>query len=51
MKRVYPELKAVKTDIVAVFHGEIILRENEDQWFCWLGNNDHIFKPKCTGRF
>ena len=39
MKRVYPELMAGKTEIVAVFHKEIILRANEDQQFCHLGHN------------
>ena len=50
MKRVYPELMAGKTEIVAVFHKEIILRANEDQQFCHLGNNEQVLKPKSAGR-
>ena len=39
-------LTAGKTEIVAVFHKEIILRANEDQQFCHLGNNEQVLKPK-----
>ena len=39
MKRVDPELNAVKMDIVAVFHEKIIFRVNECQRFCRLCND------------
>ena len=50
MKRVDPELKAFKTDIVAVFYEEITFRANKYQRFCWLGKNGQVLKPKITGR-
>ena len=40
IKRVELGLKAVETDIVAVFHNESIFRANKDRKFCRLGNNE-----------
>ena len=50
MKRVEPELKAVETEIVAVFHNKSIFRADEYQRFCQLGNNGQVIKPKSAGR-
>ena len=49
-KSVYPESNMGKTETVAVFHNEIIFRANEDQWFCWLWNNEQVIKPKSAVR-
>ena len=43
-------MKEGETDIVAVFHDEIIFRANEDQRFCWLGNDEQVLKQKIAGR-
>ena len=44
MKRVEPELKVGETEIISVFHDEIIFRAKEYQRFCWLGNNEQVLK-------
>ena len=43
-------MKAVKTDIVAIFHDESIFRANAYQKFCRLGNNEQVLKPKSARR-
>ena len=50
MKNAEPELKVDKTDIVAVFHNEIIFRANENQRFCRLGNDAKVLTLKIVGR-
>ena len=50
MKRVDPELKFFKMQIVSLFHNEIIFRANKYQQFCWLGNDEQVIKTKIRVR-